>query len=85
MREQFRPVKINFASVDISGGPGLAVVAVVVAITLQFDEVRWLLLSGIVSGALVAAAMILMRRSRADLFTHAPNDLDLRNSALRRR
>ena len=62
MREQFRPVRLNFASVDISGGPGLAVVGVVVAIALQFDEARWLLAGGILGGALIAAAMILIRR-----------------------
>ena len=62
MRNQFRPVRINFASVDISGGPGLAVVAVVIAIAFEFPETRWLLLAGIVSGALLATAMILIRR-----------------------
>ena len=62
MREQFRPVRINFAPVDITGGPGLAVVAVIVAIAFEFPETRWLLLAGIVCGALLDAAMILFRR-----------------------
>jgi hypothetical protein len=86
MREQFRPVRINFAPVDVTGGPGLAVVAVIVAIAFEFPETRWLLLAGIVSGALLAAAMILARRrSRVEpsmrgpgsFFEHLPPSADI--------
>jgi hypothetical protein len=63
MRDQGPLVRINFASVDITGGPGLAVVGVVVATALEFREARWLLLSGLSAGALLAVAMILVRRS----------------------
>jgi len=62
MRDQFRPARINFASVDISGGPGLGVVAVVVAVAFQFEIARWLLLAGIAGGAVLAAATIFIRR-----------------------
>jgi hypothetical protein len=72
MREQFRTIRINFAPVDITGGPGLAVVAVIVAIAFEFPETRSLLLFGIVSGALLAAAMI-YRRSRRGTW-HPPSD-----------
>jgi hypothetical protein len=75
MREQFRPIRTNIASVDITGWPGLAVVVVIVAIALEFPETRSLLLFGLVSGALLAAAMI-YHRSRHDVW-HPPSD-DLR-------
>jgi hypothetical protein len=75
MREQFRPIRTNIASVDITGWPGLTVVVVIVAIAFEFPETRSLLLFGIVSGALLAAAMI-YHRSRHDVW-HPPSD-DLR-------
>ena len=63
MREQFSPVKINFASVNVVGVPGLALVLIAVAIAMEFPESRWLLLSSLVAGAALAAARI-YRRSR---------------------
>jgi hypothetical protein len=66
MREQFPPVKINFASVDVTGWPGLTLVAIVVAIAFEFPETRWLLLLGIAGGAIVAGLMILVRARRPD-------------------
>jgi hypothetical protein len=53
MAERFPPVKINFASVDVVGVPGLGLVAIVVAIALEFPEARWLLLSGVAALAVL--------------------------------
>jgi len=64
MREQFPPININFAPVKVIGIPGLSLVAIAVAIALEFPEGRWLLLSGISGGVMVAAALILVRRRR---------------------
>jgi hypothetical protein len=65
MAERFRQVTINIASVNVAGGPGLSLLALVVAIAYQFPEARWLLLSGIAGGALLGAAKILLRRRRS--------------------
>ena len=64
MREQFPPVNLNLASVRIVGIPGLSLVLIVIAITFEFPQARWLFLSGLAGGALVAAALILVRRRR---------------------
>ena len=65
MREQFPPITINFAPVKVIGIPGLSLVAIAVAIVLEFPQGRWLLLSGVVGGVLVAAALIVVRRRQA--------------------
>jgi hypothetical protein len=65
MREQFPPPRINFASVDIVGWPGLALVAIVVAIAMEFPETRVLLLSSAAAGAALAAALIWFRAHHA--------------------
>jgi hypothetical protein len=54
MAERFPPVKINFASVDVVGVPGLCLVAIVVAIAIEFPEARWLLLAGLAGGTVLA-------------------------------
>src|SRR6267154_1957873 len=64
MREQFPPITINFTPVKVVGIPGLSLVAIVVALALQFPEARWLLLSGLAGGVVLAAALILVRRPR---------------------
>src|SRR5215813_6132195 len=64
MSEQFRPITINFAPVKVIGIPGLSLVAIAVAIVLEFPVGGWLLLSGIVGGVLVAVALIRLRRPR---------------------
>src|SRR2546427_13086387 len=66
MREQFPPITINFAPVKVIGIPGLSLVAIAVAIVLEFPVGRWLLASGILGGVLVAVALILARRKRGD-------------------
>jgi L-asparagine transporter-like permease len=65
MRDQFPPVSINFSSLKVTGWPGLALVLVVVAVAMEFPQTRWLLLSGIVAGALLAAVWIVLRDRRA--------------------
>ncbi len=62
MRDQFPPVSINFSSVNVAGWPGLALVLVAIAIALEFPQSRWLLLAGVVAGALLAAVLIVVRR-----------------------
>jgi len=57
-------VQINFASVQVKGWPGLGLLLVVVAIAIEFPEVRWLMLSGLAGGFVVAAALIYLRRRR---------------------
>jgi hypothetical protein len=53
MAERFRPVTINIAAVNVAGGPGLSLLALVVAIAYQFPEARWLLFSGVTGGVLL--------------------------------
>jgi len=72
MREHFPPVTINFAHVRIIGIPGLSLVAIAVAIALEFPEGRWLLFSGIAGGLLVAAVLIRLRRPPAKTSTSPP-------------
>ena len=64
MTKEFPPVQINFASVHVKGGPGLGLVVLVAAIAVEFPEVRWLLLSGLAGGLIVAAALIYVHRHR---------------------
>jgi uncharacterized transporter YbjL len=64
MTQQFPPVTINFASVNIVGVPGLMLVLVAVAIAFEFPETRWLLLLGLAGGAIVATLMIAVRSHR---------------------
>jgi hypothetical protein len=61
-RDYFPPVTINFASVQIVGIPGLSLMAIVAAIAVQFPEARWLLLSGLAGGALLAAILVFVRQ-----------------------
>jgi len=65
MRDSFPPVTINFGAVKIAGGPGLSLLLIVVAIAFEFPEAGWLLVSGIVGGAMAGAALILVRRCRS--------------------
>jgi predicted membrane protein len=64
MRDQFPPVSINFSSVNVAGWPGLALVLVMAAIAMEFPQTRWLLLGGVVTGALLAVVLIVVRRRR---------------------
>ena len=64
MAEQFPSVTINFAPVKIAGVAGLPLLIVVGTIGLVLLEARWLLLCGIVGGAMLGALMILVRRQR---------------------
>jgi len=63
MDEQFPPVKINFAAVQVVGWPGLSLVAIAFAIAFEFPETRWLLLLGLAAG-FVCAAVLIKRRAR---------------------
>ena len=60
--QEFPPVKINFASVNVTGGPGLGLVVIVVAMAFEFPEVQWLLLSGLAGGVFVAIALVVLHR-----------------------
>jgi len=65
MREMFRPVRINFASVDIVGWPGLLVVLLTVAIAMKFPETRVVFLAGLAAGGVVGSALIYRHRRHA--------------------
>ena len=73
MREQFPPITINFAPVKVIGIPGLSLVAIAVAIVLEFPQGRWLLLFGVAGGVLVAAALILVRRRNVNTPAGGPD------------
>jgi hypothetical protein len=62
MSKQFPPITINFTPVKVVGIPGLSLVAIVVAIAVQFPEARWLFFSGLAGGVMLAAVLILRRR-----------------------
>src|SRR5262249_36560353 len=64
MADQFQPVTINIAHVNVVGGPGLMLVLVVAAMVVEFPEARWLAFSGLAGGAVVGAALIAIRRFR---------------------
>ncbi len=64
MGEQFPPVKINFAAVQVVGWPGLSLVAIAFAIAFEFPQTRWLLLLGLAAGFVCAAVLISRRRGR---------------------
>src|SRR5258706_11510731 len=74
MREQFQPITINFTPVKVVGIPGLSLVAIVVAIAVQFPEARWLLLSGLAGGVVLAATLILVRRPQQQTRRNGPHD-----------
>ena len=58
------PVSINISAIHIAGVGGLGMVAVVVITAASLPAARWLLLSGMVGGGLVAAALIFRRRAQ---------------------
>ena len=62
MRDQFPPVTINFASVRVVGIPGLALVAIAIAIAFEFPEIAWLFGLSVAAGSVVGAALIALRR-----------------------
>src|SRR5437660_3080632 len=62
MREQFPPITINFAPVKVIGIPGLSLVAIAIALVVEFPVGRWLLLAGLTGGAALAAALIRLRK-----------------------
>jgi hypothetical protein len=64
MGEQCPPVTINFAPVKVAGAAGLPLLIVVGVVALVLLEARWLLLCGIVGGAITGALMILVRVPR---------------------
>ena len=72
MRDYFPPVTINFAHVRIVGIPGLSLVAIAVAIAFEFPVGRWLLVSGVAGGVVVAVALILSRRRSGNVGSGGP-------------
>jgi hypothetical protein len=64
MRESFPPITINFAPVKVVGIPGLSLVAIVIALVVQFPEAQSLLFWGVSGGAGIAALLILARSRR---------------------
>jgi len=63
MRDQFRQITINFAPVNVVGVPGLMLVLIAIALAVQFPEARWLVVSGLAGGSIIAALLV-WRRSR---------------------
>ena len=78
MPEQFRPVTINFATQRVPGtAAGAPLLALVIVIAIVLPEARWLLVSGVITGAVAGTAMILRRRRQhIDPGGDAPTLLD---------
>src|SRR2546428_10792179 len=74
----FRPVTINFATQRVPGNAaGVPLLALVIVIAIVLPEARWLLVSGVVFGAVAGAAMIYVRqRQRIDPGRDGPTLLD---------
>ena|SRR5439155_24536437 len=65
MAESFRPVTINFATQRVPGNAaGAPLLALVIVIAIVLPEARWLLVSGVIAGALVGGTMIFVRQRR---------------------
>ena len=59
----FRPVTINFSTQRVPGdAAGAPLLALVILIAIVLPEARWLLVSGVITGAIAGTAMILRRR-----------------------
>jgi hypothetical protein len=66
MRDQFRPIATNLTPVNVVGIPGLMLVIVAITLAIQFPEARWLIAAGVSGGLLIAAALIVRRSRRSD-------------------
>jgi hypothetical protein len=77
MGETFRPVTINFASVNVVGVPGLMLVLIALAIAVEFPEARWLVVAGVCAGAILAAVLVVVRRRRVLIGGRDPDMIDL--------
>jgi hypothetical protein len=65
MRERFRPIATNLTPVNVVGIPGLALVAIAVALGWQFPEVQWLIAAGLTGGTAIAVLLIRRRAHRS--------------------
>ena len=61
MRES-RPIEINMSAIRVAGIGGLGMVAMAVVMAIALQPARWLLVGGIAGGALVALALVALRR-----------------------
>jgi hypothetical protein len=56
-----QPLSINISAIGVAGIGGLGMVALVAIIAIAFPIARWVLLSGILGGGLLAVALIKWR------------------------
>ncbi len=64
MTEPHRPLSINSSAITIAGVGGLGMVAMVVLIAADLPAARWLLISGLAGGALIAGILVIRLRRR---------------------
>ena len=64
MKLPSKPLTIDSSAITVAGIGGIGMIGLVVIIAATFPIARWLLLGGLSAGAVVAAVLILRRRSR---------------------
>ena len=64
MTKPQRHVEINISSIPVAGVGGAGLLIVAASITTMFPLVRWVVLFGVLGGAMIAGALIFLRRER---------------------
>jgi hypothetical protein len=59
-----RRPQINISAIPVAGIGGAGLLVVALSMTAEFPEARWLLTGGIIGGAVIALARILIHRVR---------------------
>jgi hypothetical protein len=62
MTERTQPLSINMSAIPVAGVGGLGMLAMVAVIAAAFPVARWLLVTGVVGGALLAVSLVISRR-----------------------
>jgi hypothetical protein len=62
MTQRTKPLSINMSAIPVAGVGGLGMLAMVAVIAAAFPVARWLLVTGVVGGALLAVALVIRRR-----------------------
>jgi hypothetical protein len=62
MTDQTRDSEINISSIRVAGIGGLGMVVMAAAVAAQLPFVRWIVIGGAAAGAVLASAIIFLRR-----------------------